>query len=64
MLEKDFVYSQIVTSKGAMVLSCNDRFRFDVRKKSFTEQAPQGLVTAPRLMLFKKCLDNIVRHML
>ncbi|KAJ7395826.1 hypothetical protein BTVI_151194 [Pitangus sulphuratus] len=46
------------------------RFRLDIRKKFFTQggvghgnRLSREMVMAPRLTELKKCLDNVLRHM-
>ncbi|KFZ56299.1 hypothetical protein N321_03418, partial [Antrostomus carolinensis] len=49
---------------------CQGRFRLDMRKRFFTQRVvehwnrlPKAVVMAPSLTIFKKHLDNDLRHM-
>ncbi|KFR08616.1 hypothetical protein Y956_00981, partial [Nipponia nippon] len=50
--------------------TCQGRFRLDIRKKFFTQRVvehwnrlPREAFTAPSLTIFKKHVDNALRHM-
>ncbi|KFZ63542.1 hypothetical protein N321_06335, partial [Antrostomus carolinensis] len=49
---------------------CQSKFRLDIRKRFFTQRVvehwnrlPSEVVMAPSLTIFKKHLDNALRHM-